>query len=174
MTAMRSEPLDLSPLGLLDADTRVFPKDVRPGPPVVLPDAVLKWYGMAEAGTDLATLEHAARAFLAAESAAGSLVLENGLGFVELHHCSTVAFLIVMTWRHNNELWQTSYLADLTATEPVFVRVTETAHGHRPMLCIWELVPVWHERGAWIRYIGSARDDAARRAWLEEVYTGTC
>jgi len=174
MTTSPLDQLDLARFGVLDADTRVFPKEVRPGPVLVLPDAVLKWYDMAEAGTELEELSRRARAFIEAESAAGDLVLEDSLGFVELHHCTTIAFLIVMTWRRNNELWQTTYLADLTDPETPFSRVTESVHGHRPGLCIWEQVPVWHERAAWVRYIGSARDEKAKRAYLDDVYTGTC
>ena len=37
---------------------------------------------------------------------------------------------------------------------------------HRPTYCVWELGPVWHEQGAWSRYLRSNRDAAARQAYL--------
>lgn len=165
--------LDLDRFALLDSDTSVFPKEIRPGALLVLPDAVLKWYDIATSEVDLTALAVTARAFLASESAARHLVLEDSLGFVELHHCGSFAFLIVSTWKRNNELWTTTYWIGLGQEVPIVRRVSESVAGHRPNLCIWEMVPVWHERNAWIRYIGSARDDAAKRAYLADTFTGT-
>jgi hypothetical protein len=39
-------------------------------------------------------------------------------------------------------------------------------------MCVWELGPALHEREAWVRYLYSARDVAARRAYLADVYSG--
>jgi len=25
--------------------------------------------------------------------------------------------------------------------------------SHKPTLCVWELVPVWHEQQAWVRFL---------------------
>lgn len=172
-TVALDRDLVLDRFALLDAGTSVFSKEIRPGPLLVLPDAVLKWYDVAPAGVDVDALAITARAFLATESAARHLVLEDSLGFVELHHCSTIAFLIVSTWKRNNELWTTTYWIGLGQEVPIMRRVTESVAGHRPSLCIWELVPVWHERSAWIRYIRSARDDAAKRAYLADTFIGT-
>jgi hypothetical protein len=32
---------------------------------------------------------------------------------------------------------------------------------------------VWHEQKAWVRYLESARDEAAAERWLRDLYTGT-
>ncbi len=37
---------------------------------------------------------------------------------------------------------------------------------HKPTFCVWELAPVWHEQQAWVRFLKSARDEAAAQAWL--------
>jgi hypothetical protein len=37
---------------------------------------------------------------------------------------------------------------------------------------VWELGVVAHERQAWADYLGSARDAAARRAYVGDVFEG--
>jgi hypothetical protein len=37
---------------------------------------------------------------------------------------------------------------------------------------VWELGPVWHERNAWVRFLSSARDDAAKQAYLDDRFAG--
>ena len=44
--------------------------------------------------------------------------------------------------------------------------------AHKPTLCVWELVPVWHEQGAWVRFLASPRDETAARAWLADRFAG--
>ena len=130
--------VDLDRFALLDAHTSVFPKEIRPGALLMLPDAVLKWYDVGTPDVDLTALAVTARAYLATESAAGHLVLDDTLGFVELHHCGAFAFLIVSTWKRNNELWTSTYWIGLGQEVPIMWRVTESVAGHRPNLCIWE------------------------------------
>ena len=36
--------------------------------------------------------------------------------------------------------------------------------SHRGTYCVWELGPIWHERHAWVRYLLSQRNEAAKRA----------
>jgi hypothetical protein len=43
---------------------------------------------------------------------------------------------------------------------------------HRGTFCVWELGAVLHEQQAWIRYLYSARDDAARREYVADQYAG--
>ena len=43
---------------------------------------------------------------------------------------------------------------------------------HAPTFCVWELGAVAHEREAWARYLRSGRDEAARRAYLGDLYEG--
>jgi hypothetical protein len=44
--------------------------------------------------------------------------------------------------------------------------------AHKPVFCVWELIPVCHEQQAWRRFLASARDVRAAQAWLHDVYTG--
>ena len=44
--------------------------------------------------------------------------------------------------------------------------------AHKPTFCVWELVPVWHEQGAWERFLLSSRDEAAARAWWDDRFSG--
>jgi hypothetical protein len=95
----------------------------------------------------------------------------RGLGFVILHRCEQdFYFLIVCTWRNSNELWQTVHYKDGDAMQnfEIFPR----AAAHKPTFCVWELVPVWHEQQAWLRFLATARDGRAAQAWLQDVYTG--
>ena len=43
---------------------------------------------------------------------------------------------------------------------------------HKPTFCVWELAPVWHEQQAWVRFLKSARDEAAAQAWLADCSAG--
>ena len=46
-----------------------------------------------------------------------------------------------------------------------FALVAQSAH--REVICVWELGALVHEREAWTRYLRSARDRAAKIAYLE-------
>jgi hypothetical protein len=101
----------------------------------------------------------------------GDLGLEDGLGFVLLHRCGEdFYFLLVSTWRNENELWETVWAK--CGGEDVFFHPWPTDGAHRPTFCVWELGAVAHEREAWTRFLESARDDAAKRAYLRDGYSG--
>ena len=109
-------------------------------------------------------------AFLLAEVAAGRLDVARDLGFVVHHLCGeSFYFLIVCTWRNNNEMWETAYAKD--GHDAPLVRVE--VDGHRPVVCVWEMGAVLHEQRAWIRYLRSERDEAAVAAYLADRFTGT-
>ena|ERR1700681_133449 len=151
----------------VDAGYRHGPKRVTPGEPLEIPGAVLKWYGL-HAGDrpvpgDVTRL---------ARSVLTTTPLEaRGLGFVVLHRCGTdFYFLIVCTWRNSNEIWQTVFYKDGDAMPDFKLWPREAAH--KPMLCVWELVPVWHEQQAWERFLLSSRDEAAAEAWLADRFAG--
>lgn len=160
-------------IGDVDPAYRPYPKLVRAGADLVLRDAYLKWYEISRQDIDLENLAAESREFLTVESEAGRLALENRLGFLELHRCNSTAFLIVCTWNNDNELWQTVFVKTLELGTPFKRRTRETA-GHRPIFCVWELAPVWHEREAWMRYVSSARDAAARAVYVHDRFEGAC
>ncbi len=165
----------LEGLGNVPAAYRHHPRVVTPGDDLALPRAVLKWYEIrrGEAIIPRAFIRDA-RAFARLEAEAGALDLGYGLGFVILHYADALAYLIVCVWRNTNELWETLYTRDLTGDgqgESCFRRAQ--ASGDAPTLCVWELAPAWHEREAWVRYLSSARDADAKRAYLDDRLTGT-
>jgi hypothetical protein len=151
----------------VDAGYRHAPKRVTPGEPLELPEALLKWYGVYPDDRPIpAELTQAARERLMKTPPEAS-----GLGFVLLHRCGKdFYFLIVCTWRNSNEIWQTVYYKDGDAM-PDFLLFPRDG-THKPTLCVWELVPVWHEQQAWVRFLSSARDEAAAEAWLGDRFAG--
>jgi hypothetical protein len=44
--------------------------------------------------------------------------------------------------------------------------------SHRGVMCVWEFGAIAHEHVAWTAYLRSARDEAAKRAYLTTQYTG--
>jgi hypothetical protein len=99
------------------------------------------------------------------------LELADELGFVVLHRCgASFYFLIVSTWRGNNEIWET-VLAKKDDSDPGF-SLWPRPEPHLPTFCVWELGAVWAEQQAWRRYLISARDEAAKLAYLNDRFEG--
>ncbi len=88
---------------------RHAPKQVTPGDPVETASAVLKWYALySENQTVPDGIERLARSYLARTA-----LEAKGFGFVILHRCGNdFYFLIVSTWRGNNEVWETVFYKD--------------------------------------------------------------
>jgi hypothetical protein len=147
-------------------------KLVEPGEAIRLPSAVLKWYDLARPETPVSPeVRSLARAFLERECIDRTPEIAGGLGFAVLHRCGgDFYFLLVSTWRNENELWESVYAKD-NAAQPEFRTFTFTG-SHRGTYCVWELGIAWHEQQAWKRYLLSARDDSAKRAYLADLYRG--
>ena len=148
-------------------------KVLEPGPLLELPQARLKWYELAASETPVpAPIREQAREYLRREAASGKLALDCDLGFVILHRCGQqFYFLLLCTWRNENELWET-VLARHDDAHPQFGEFAFGGGAHRPTFCVWELAAVWHEQQAWRRYLLGARDDAARAAWVADTAHG--
>jgi hypothetical protein len=147
-------------------------KFARPEPSLALGDTVLKWYDVAldDAPVPLA-IRALARRSLRDACRADELGALGELGFVILHRCGEdFYFLLVCTWRNENELWETVWAKNGGAD--VLFRPWTTEGVHRPTFCVWELGAVVHEREAWTRYLLSPRDEAAKHAYLRDCYTG--
>ena len=96
----------------------------------------------------------------------------DDVGFVILHRCGeSFYFLIVSTWRNDNEVWETVWAKDGRRCSRVPSPGSST-DAHRPTFCVWELGAVWHEQQAWSRYLRSARDEDARFEYLADSYDG--
>ena len=148
-------------------------KVLTPGEALALGDSRLKWYDLAPAEVPVAEeIRARARAFVEREEASGRLSIAGELGFVVLHRCSdSFYFLIIATWRHDNEVWETVY-AKADAIQSDFA-LFPLPGPHRGTFCVWELAAVWHERQAWKRYLLSARDETAKLDYLNDSARGS-
>ena len=158
--------------GHVRPDYAHVPKIARPGSMLVLDEAVLKWYDIAREGTPvpLGVRERAYDA-LCRGSRSGELEISGDLGFVRLHRCGeSFYFLIVATWRNDNELWETVWAKDGAGQQTFEPWPVEGSH--RPTFCVWELGAVCHEQRAWSRYLRSTRNASARQAYLLDTYEG--
>lgn len=147
----------------VDPSYRHEPKNFGCEPPLELPGALLKWYGLHTA--DLPIPEEIS--LLAREGLASDPPAASGLGFVILHRCGMdFYFLIVCTWRNSNELWESVLYKNGDAMKgfEVFPR----QRSHLATLSVWELAPVLREKEAWGRFLRSPRDEAAGRFWLSD------
>ncbi len=156
----------------VQADYRHSSKLIRPAPAITLDDAVLKWYDIAPADEPVpCDVQVLARGNLRAAAESGSLALSDDLGFVILHRCGeSFYFLIVATWRNDNEVWETVWAKN--GESEVSFRPWTLEGTHRPTFCVWELGAVWHEQQAWSRFLLSPRDAAAREAYLHDSFEG--
>lgn len=143
------------------------PKYVTPGQAVETPSTILKWYGLHSADKSISSeLTELARNLVTTTPLEAS-----GLGFVILHRCGNdFYFLIICTWRNSNELWETVFYKDgeAMANFAPFARDGE----HKPTLCVWELVPVWHEQQAWLRFLNSSRGETEAQLWINDLFIG--
>jgi hypothetical protein len=156
----------------VQADYRHSSKLIRPAPAITLDDAVLKWYDIAPADEPVpCEVQVLARGNLRAAAESGSLALSDDLGFVILHRCGeSFYFLIVATWRNDNEVWETVWAKN--GESEVSFRPWKLEGTHRPTFCVWELGAVWHEQQAWSRFLLSPRDAVAREAYLHDSFEG--
>jgi hypothetical protein len=149
------------------ADYRHAPKRAKPGDSLELKNATLKWYAVfAEASPVPDEITRLARSYLK------KIPLEAaGMGFVILHRCGKdFYFLIVNTWRNNNELWESVFYKDGDAMAHFAPFPRESFH--KPTFCVWEMTPLFHEEKAWEQFLNSSRDEAAALTWLNDRYTG--
>lgn len=145
-------------------------KRVTPGKDLSVPDAYLKWYDIYPSDKTLSQeLQQESRAFVQLEVEKGKLSIENQLGFVILHSCDSVIFLIIATWCNTNELWKTVYSKSPLQKEGFTLFPLGT---HAPAFCVWEMAPVCCEQQAWVRYLLSERDEDAKVAYVNDRFSG--
>ncbi len=151
----------------IDESYRHITKSVTPGESLELPEATVKWYEVYPQDRPVPDeIKRLARACLTTTS-----LRIPGLGFLLLHRCGQdFYFLIVCTWRNNNELWETVFYKDGNAMSEFMPFPRQGSH--KPAFCVWELVPAWHEQQAWVRFLNSPRDEAAAQVWLHDRYVG--
>ena len=143
------------------------PKRVTPGDSIETAGAILKWYAVHLEDQPVPDeIDGLARSFLERTA-----LEAKGFGFVILHRCGEdFYFLIVNTWRGNNEIWETVFHKNGDAMSDFMVWPRETVH--KPTFCVWELAPVLHEKESWERFLLSDRNAGAAQTWLSDVYAG--
>ena len=153
------------------AGYRHYQKRISPSLDFETPGLRLKWYDIGFTVSPVTPeLSAEARRFLATEIQSGRFAAERELGFVLLHDCGDVVFLLVSTWRNSNELWETVYLKQPDNGGGFeSLRRTDT---HRPVFCVWEMGAAAHEAQAWSRFLASDRDDQARETYFFDMYAG--
>ena len=142
-------------------------KFATPREEIVSGDTQLKWSNIAPLDAPVPKdIEKLARDYLKDVRVAGDL------GFVILHRCGEAFyFLLVSTWRNENELWESVY-AKANADESDFKPfIVETAH--RGTFCVWELGVVWHEQQAWKRFLTSKRATEDVTRYLNDRFEGS-
>jgi hypothetical protein len=141
-------------------------KFATPREGITVGDSRLKWSNVAAPETPVpAEIEALARNFLKDAGTSGDL------GFVILHRCGeSFYFLLVSTWRNENELWETVY-AKASALEAGF-RLFTFDSSHRGTFCVWELGVVWHEQQAWKRFLLSKRGPEDVALYLKDLHEG--
>ena len=144
-------------------------KLVTPEEDLNLSTAYFKWYDIRPPEIEISPVQIAeSRAFVKAE--AERLNLQGELGFVLLHRAGPVLLLLLTTWRNTNEIWESVYVKEVAQAEGYQPLLFEG--NHRGTYCVWELGPVWHERNAWVRFLSSKRDEAAKLVYINDRFLG--
>jgi hypothetical protein len=161
---------DVSELGNVPKNYHHYDCAISPHRPVELPNIVLKWYEIRkpELIIPLPFLRET-RSFLESEIKGDRIELGYGLGFVLLHYTEEAAYLIIGTWKNNQELWESLYIKHFN-DEGTFQRINLGVDG--PTLCVWDMAAVWHEREAWVEYLNSKRSEDDKIRYLEDQYSG--
>jgi hypothetical protein len=158
-------------MSTVQAGYRHLTKAITCAAPIELGDSTLKWYEIAPADEPVpGPIRALARGSLRAAADSRLLDLDDDLGFAVLHRCgASFYFLLVTTWRNDNELWESVWAKD---GETAGFAPWPVEGTHRPTFCVWELGAVWHEQQAWSRFLRSERDEAAREDYLRDAYEG--
>ena len=148
---------------------RHYEKVIRCHAAIPATNSHLKWYDIARSDQpiDQTTLD-LARAFLSRQMASVGVPSAQELGFVLLHRCGEgFYFLMLCTWRENNELWKTVFYLDAGKTEDFAVFPQD--EPHKGTFCVWELAVVSHETQAWTTYLRSDRTNQDVDSYLTTI-----
>jgi hypothetical protein len=165
-----SATIDLMAFGHVPADYQHAYRVAAPAEPLVTGGAALKWYDITlEGHAVLPDVDRAARELLLADPIFNTSPLGHGLGAVFAHYTASGTFIGAGVWRNHNELWMSVWWRVHGPDSP-FERVDKGDLA--PVLCVYELGPVCHERMAWHRYLFSPQDEAAKQTWLADTMSG--
>jgi hypothetical protein len=140
-----------------------------PGEPLFLLDACLKWYDIRlDDQTAAPEVHDEAREYLRAQAAAGVIPFRKEFGFVLMHRYGEKFYMRVCVWRNKREMWQGLFYKH----EEGFLPYPVKPGLIQPTQSIIELDATAHERRSWSRFLRSARDRAAKQAYLDDLCTG--
>lgn len=111
-----------------------------------------------------------ARAEIGSRGACGAAdqpTLNNEVGFIIVHRCSTQHLLLACTWREGNELWETVW----EDTSGTFV-LLDRPSTHLPTYCVWEMGVVAHETRAWRRVLNDGVHDGSLDVYINDSLLG--
>jgi hypothetical protein len=141
-------------------------KQLSAGEQLGLPQVRLKWYDLHRQESPIpAEVDQEARKTV--QEQISDITPLGELGFVINHRVGDAYLLLVCSWLGDNELWETVYFKDKAGFEPMpFPKTAKATY------CVWEMGAVLHEQEAWINYLFSDRDEAAREAYLADTHPG--
>jgi hypothetical protein len=67
-------------------------------------------------------------------------------------------------------MWESIFVKNVV--HPESYSALKFENDHKGTYCVWELGIVWHERNAWVRFIESDRNSAAKEAYLLDRLSG--
>jgi hypothetical protein len=145
-------------------------KIAQPAAAVTTSTMYLKWYLVyPEVRTFDGNEVRNVQAFVVEEVGQGRLALHNEVGFVVQHRATAGDILYVCSWRENNELWETICFKSLEVGSVFEVVNRDTKTG---TFCVWVIPIVAHEQQAWVQYLRSAQDEAAKLAYFQNQLRG--
>jgi len=156
---------------VVHAGYRHLTKEIAHAPGIELGGSSFKWYDIAPPDEPVpGPIRALARGSLRGAVDSGAIALDDDLGFVILHRCGeSFYFLLVSTWRNDNELWETVWAKDGADAE---FGPWPLPEAHHPTFCVWELGAVWHEQQAWSRFLRSGRGAEDVYAYLADSHSG--
>lgn len=125
-----------------------------------------KWYDLAE-DPSVISAQDIINAKTCIESSEENFQNKDDLGFVIMHRCGEHYLLLVCTWRSENELWESVYYNGSGKFE-----VWDRNTIHLPTYCVWEMGIVYHESGAWKKFLGTGRTEVDQQNYLDDFFEG--
>jgi len=125
-----------------------------------------KWYDLAE-DPSVISAQDIINAKTCIQNAEENFQNKDDLGFVIMHRCGEHYLLLVCTWRSENELWESVYYNGSGKFE-----VWDRNTIHLPTYCVWEMGIVYHESGAWKKFLGTGRTEVDQQNYLDDFFEG--
>jgi len=155
-------------LGVLPDVPARHERVVMPGELLITSYALLKWYELRTGAVIISRdVTRDARRCVQAAIEVGALPYGDGFGFAVLRYEPPEVSLLVGVWHGEERLHEARFIQIAGGA----FEEMPNAHGATAST-IRDLAVMWHERGAWMRYLRSARGEEAKCAYLNERLLG--